>query len=66
MNYKDAVKSARNRHLVDDNKFERHFRNALKRDLASKKEIFTNQTAHRDERDETVRALGGGDANSRR
>lgn len=44
MEHKEAIKESRQRKLVDDDKFERHFRKAIKQDIDSLKKIFTNQT----------------------
>ena len=46
MEHQKAVMESRRRKLVPDQKFERHFKRAIKRDIESRKSIFdTKQRA---------------------
>ena len=44
MEHKKAVMESRRRKLVDDHKFERHIKKAIKQDIESRKKIFDNLT----------------------
>ena len=44
MEHLKAVMESRRRKLVDDHKFERHFKRAIRQDVNSRKIIFDDQT----------------------
>lgn len=52
MDHIKAIMESRHRKLVDDHKFERHFKRAVKRDIDSLKRIFDSQTENNVERRE--------------
>jgi hypothetical protein len=44
MEHIKAIRESRQRKLVDDRKFERHFKRAIRQDVNSRKIIFDDQT----------------------
>ena len=44
MEHIKAIRESRQRKLVDDHKFERHFKRAIRQDVNSRKIIFDDQT----------------------
>lgn len=44
MEHIKAIRESRQRKLVDDHKFERHFKRAIRQDVKSRKIIFDDQT----------------------
>jgi hypothetical protein len=44
MEHIKAIRESRQRKLVDDHKFERHFKRAIRQDISSRKNIFDCQT----------------------
>jgi hypothetical protein len=52
MEHIKALRSSRNRKLVDDHKFERHFKRAVRQDIDSRKRIFDSQTENNIEKRE--------------
>ena len=57
MDHIKAIMESRHRKLVDDHKFERHFRRAVKRDIDSLKRIFDSQTENNVERRELIKKI---------
>ena len=45
MEHQEAIKASRQKHLVPDDKFDRHMKRARVNDMVSRKTIFDQQTA---------------------
>lgn len=63
MEHQKAVMESRRRKLVPDQKFERHFKRAIKRDIESRKSIFDTQTESGIVRRETLKNWNYGKEN---